>query len=79
MGIIYRIEPQIEQVGVAPDRGIFRFLREIVKIALMKAVHWQEISRQRRQLRNLEPWMLRDVGLTKIDVDRECSKLPWQM
>jgi len=35
---------------------------------------WREISRQRRDLRNLSDCLLKDVGLSRIDADREASR-----
>src|SRR5215471_20734498 len=38
---------------------------------------WRERARSRRLLRLLDDRMLRDVGLSSSDVDRECSKHFW--
>jgi uncharacterized protein YjiS (DUF1127 family) len=39
---------------------------------------WAERSRQRRQLGELDDYMLRDIGLTRADVDGEIRKSFWQ-
>lgn len=39
---------------------------------------WQERSRQRRQLRDLDPRLWRDLGLTEADLQRECAKPFWR-
>lgn len=39
---------------------------------------WMARSAQRHALSQLEPHQLQDIGLTKEDVDRECSKAFWQ-
>jgi uncharacterized protein YjiS (DUF1127 family) len=39
---------------------------------------WRERARSRRLLRRLDARMLRDVGLSRSDVDRECAKHFWQ-
>ena len=39
---------------------------------------WRERARSRHLLLQLDDRMLRDVGLTRSDVDRECAKYFWQ-
>ncbi len=39
---------------------------------------WRERETQRRQLRMLNDRMLRDIGLTRSDVDHEIRKPFWQ-
>lgn len=41
-------------------------------------VEWFVRARQRSELAQLDAWMMRDLGLTDADVQRERSKLPWQ-
>jgi uncharacterized protein YjiS (DUF1127 family) len=38
---------------------------------------WRERARSRRLLQQLDDRMLRDVGLTRADVARECAKHFW--
>ena len=39
---------------------------------------WRERARSRHLLLELDDRMLRDVGLSRSDVDRECTKHFWQ-
>jgi uncharacterized protein YjiS (DUF1127 family) len=39
---------------------------------------WAERSRQRRQLAELDDYMLCDIGLTRADVSHELRKSFWQ-
>lgn len=39
---------------------------------------WSERIRQRRALLALDDWMLKDIGLSRADVMRECDKPFWQ-
>jgi uncharacterized protein YjiS (DUF1127 family) len=39
---------------------------------------WIERSRQRQALASLEERMLRDIGITRVDVARECEKPFWR-
>jgi uncharacterized protein YjiS (DUF1127 family) len=45
---------------------------------MSKVVQWQERARSRHLLQQLDDRMLRDVGLSRCDVDRECAKHFWQ-
>ena len=41
-------------------------------------LHWVELSRQRRALHMLDDRTLKDIGLTRADVERELSKRFWR-
>jgi uncharacterized protein YjiS (DUF1127 family) len=46
---------------------------------LLKAVaQWQERTRSRYLLEQLDDRMLRDIELSRADVHRECAKYFWQ-
>lgn len=48
---------------------------------LSHALLWLEVRRQRRQLQSLSDAMLRDIGLSRADAERESTRpfwdLPW--
>ena len=52
-------------------------LRALTKLASQFA-QWRERGRSRHLLQQLDDRMLRDVGLSRSDVDRECAKFFWQ-
>ncbi len=39
---------------------------------------WSERVRQRRTLQALDDWVLKDIGLSRVDVMREYDKRFWQ-
>jgi len=39
---------------------------------------WRERIRQRRALAMADDWLLKDVGVSRADVMRECDKAFWQ-
>jgi len=39
---------------------------------------WIETARQRQALAELDERMLRDIGITRVEVARECAKLFWR-
>jgi uncharacterized protein YjiS (DUF1127 family) len=45
---------------------------------LRHVLAWSERIRQRRALLTLDDWMLRDIGVSRADVMRECDKPFWQ-
>jgi uncharacterized protein YjiS (DUF1127 family) len=40
---------------------------------------WMEVARQRRHLASLDNRMLRDIGFSQADVDREISRPFWDI
>jgi uncharacterized protein YjiS (DUF1127 family) len=40
---------------------------------------WQERARQRWDLRGLDDRMLADIGVSRADVERECTKPFWRL
>lgn len=61
--------PVRQSVGLA--------LRAIIVRIIATLHQWQERARQRQALRELDERMLRDIGLTPSDVDRETRKPFW--
>ena len=52
--------------------------RRLVPNLLSRFRGWRERARSRHLLLQLDDRMLRDVGLSRSDVDRECAKRFWQ-
>ena len=50
----------------------------VVGAAIERVLVWQERAAQRHHLAGLDDRMLRDIGVTRVDVMREYSKAPWQ-
>lgn len=46
---------------------------------LSRAQLWLEVRRQRRQLMMLSDAMLRDIGLSRADAERESSRTFWDL
>lgn len=49
-----------------------------LRVAAGAALSWAERARQRRALRELDDWLLRDIGLTRRQVEGECAKPFWR-
>ncbi|MCC7017088.1 MAG: DUF1127 domain-containing protein [Rhodospirillales bacterium] len=50
-----------------------------VLIALFgRLAEWQQLARQRRELRQLGDRELRDIGLSRVDAEREAAKRLWR-
>jgi uncharacterized protein YjiS (DUF1127 family) len=52
--------------------------RRLLSNLLSRFRGWRERARSRHLLLQLDDRMLRDVGLSRSDVDRECAKHFWQ-
>jgi uncharacterized protein YjiS (DUF1127 family) len=64
---------------------VFLLMWSIGELAVAVAVHavlklmvWQERARERRRLATLDDHMLRDIGLSRSQVEYEISKPFWQ-
>lgn len=58
----------------APKAGLGARLARILE--LMAA--WHERSRQRRELMAMPDYLLKDMGVSREDIDREARKPFWQ-
>ncbi|MBO3274622.1 DUF1127 domain-containing protein [Pseudomonas schmalbachii] len=47
------------------------------KRALARLHRWHELRRQRRQLAALSDYMLKDIGLTRADIEQEIERPFW--
>lgn len=52
--------------------------RRLLPTFLSRFRDWRERARGRHLLQQLDDRMLRDVGLTRSDVERECNKHFWK-
>jgi uncharacterized protein YjiS (DUF1127 family) len=46
--------------------------------AVLKIIVWQERARERHRLASMDDFMLRDIGLSRSQVEQESRKLFWQ-
>lgn len=64
---------------VAPEAiGPLRLLAAIGAHAIGIVLTWFDRYRQRRALDSLNDYMLKDIGVSRADVDRETSKQFWR-
>lgn len=62
-------------VGLSPDASP---VRRKVQRGWMTLMDWRQRHRERAELRLLDDRTLKDVGLTRSDVWRECRKPFWR-
>jgi uncharacterized protein YjiS (DUF1127 family) len=46
-------------------------------IAVARLLRWHELARQRRALLRLSDGMLKDIGITRTEAEREASRPFW--
>jgi uncharacterized protein YjiS (DUF1127 family) len=68
----------IELRRTSPILSQVRAFAELLGDALALAYSWRERSRQRQALLRLDDRLLRDIGLTRADVEGEASKRFWR-
>lgn len=60
--------------------GLLRLARlgdRVAVTGVARLLDWRQRARQRAALRALNERMLRDIGLSRADVHRECNKPFW--
>ncbi len=55
-----------------------RWVYGLIHQALDTLMAWHERARQRRHLAQLDDRMLKDIGLSRVDVARETAKAFWE-
>ena len=55
------------------DRGLQKF----ASVAVARLLRWHELARQRRTLLTLNDRMLKDIGVTRAEAEREASRPFW--
>jgi uncharacterized protein YjiS (DUF1127 family) len=58
--------------------GLRLGLRSAAARALVGLLRWHEIARQRRALLTLDDRMLKDIGITRAEAEREASRPSWR-
>jgi len=79
IGTIPTLRP-LESATVWLFRGLLRAARagdRLTSAVLLELVEWRWRSSQREILRALDERMLKDVGLSRADIDRELQKPVW--
>ncbi|MBI3451807.1 MAG: DUF1127 domain-containing protein [Rhodospirillales bacterium] len=67
--------------NVRQDSAPFKLVsgyEPVIRAAYAKAAIWLRRLRTRRRLRELEPRLMADVGITEAERRRECAKWFWQ-
>lgn len=65
-------------IGTALNPGSRRSLASLVLTVSDAMATRMERARERRQLSELDPRMLKDIGLNRADAERESAKPFWQ-
>lgn len=55
-----------------------RGLQGLAAIGLARLLHWHELARQRRALLALNDRMLKDIGITRVEAEREARRPFWR-
>lgn len=68
--------------AISPSRNhiAFRLVRRLqafAALALSRLLRWHELSRQRRALLALNERMLKDIGITSAEAEREARRPFW--
>ena len=67
-------------VGALPAAGASRRdrgLQQFASVAVARLLRWHELARQRRALLTLNDRMLKDIGVTRAEAEREAGRPFW--
>jgi uncharacterized protein YjiS (DUF1127 family) len=70
----------VRALPAAHERMAARFghgLRAHAAIRFARLLHWHELARQRRALLALNEHMLKDIGITRAEAEREARRPFW--
>jgi uncharacterized protein YjiS (DUF1127 family) len=65
--------PRRASLRNSPNRLVVNVMRSMARVS-----RWIELHRQRDDLEELDDHQLADIGLSRAQVRKECSKWPWQ-
>lgn len=63
--------------SIRPDRRVSG--PQLLSVSLGLVLRWMDRARQRRALQALDDRLLKDIGVTRADVELETAKWFWQI
>jgi uncharacterized protein YjiS (DUF1127 family) len=80
MGTIYEFGSLEGAIGRIVSKTLWAGYKagQAVLEAVAVVLAWQDRARQRSQLQLMDQRMLRDIGLTRVDIDLETRKPFWR-
>jgi uncharacterized protein YjiS (DUF1127 family) len=80
MGTIYDLGALEGTIGRIVVKTVWAGYKAALMVtqAAVTILTWQDRVRQRNQLEQLDQRMLRDIGLTRVDIDLETRKPFWR-
>jgi len=73
-----RIRRIVTTAAAETTRPAMRPAFALLCAVLDRVLCWAETTRQRRALARLDDRLLRDIGLTRTDVEAELRRPPWR-
>ena len=68
----------IARPGYPRSLGLSSAFNRVARLFL-KALDWSEQARQRQRLMELDDHLLKDIGISRADVERETSRSFWSL
>jgi uncharacterized protein YjiS (DUF1127 family) len=76
--VVMEAHASIQARGARSAPGPWRAARSFAASALIRLMRWHETARERRALLALSDHMLKDIGITRAEAEREASRRFWQ-
>jgi uncharacterized protein YjiS (DUF1127 family) len=76
--VVMEIHASIPARDARTAQGLWPAIRPWAAAALDRLLAWHEVARQRRALLGLSDRMLKDIGVTRAEAEREASRPFWR-
>jgi uncharacterized protein YjiS (DUF1127 family) len=76
--VVMEVHASTRARGARTAPGLWPAIRPWAAAALDRLLGWRERARQRRALLALDDRMLKDIGITRADAEREASRPFWR-
>jgi uncharacterized protein YjiS (DUF1127 family) len=76
--VVMEVHASTPARGARTAPALWPAIRPWAAAALDRLLGWHELARQRRALLALDDRMLKDIGITRADAEREASRPFWR-
>jgi uncharacterized protein YjiS (DUF1127 family) len=76
--VVMEVHASTPARGARTAQGLWPAIWPWAAAALDRLLGWHELARQRRALLALDDRMLKDIGITRADAEREASRPFWR-
>jgi len=73
-----QVHASIPARGPRTAAGLWLDVKALAATALARLLHWHDVARQRRALLALDARILKDIGISRAEAEREAGRPFWR-